>query len=66
MLSYIQILIDNYDGTTEMKNYILDTHINIYECKDSTNSNEVIKYYKEYNIIEKINFEEVKTITDHT
>ena len=66
MLSFMQILIDNYDGSTEMKNYILDTQINIYECKDSSNSNEVIKYYKNYNIIEKINIEEVKKINDHT
>ena len=26
----------------------------------------MIKYYKNYNIIERINIEEVKTITDHT
>lgn len=54
MLSFIQILIDNYDGSTEMKNYILDTQINIYECKDSSNSNEVIKYYKNYNIMKRL------------
>ena len=30
MLTFIQLLIDNYDGTNEMKNNILDFRINIY------------------------------------
>ena len=68
MLTFLQILIDNYDGTEEKEKNILDSDINIYQCKDSDNIDEVIKYYNEYNIIEKkeIKIEEVKTITDHT
>ena len=54
-----------------MKNNIVDYCIKIYQCKDSKNIDEVIKYYKEYNINEKkeINSEEVKTtkiITENT
>ena len=48
MLSYMQILIDNYDGSSEMKNSILDSEI---KCKDSNNIEEVIKYFTGYNII---------------
>ena len=67
ILTFIQILIDNYDGTNEMKNNILDYHIITYQCEQKMNINEVIKYYKEYNCIKKkIHIEEVKTITDHT
>ena len=71
ILSFMQLLIDNYDGTNEMKNNIVEYCIKIYQCKDSKNIDEVIKYYKEYNIIEKkeINSEEVKTtkiITENT
>ena len=50
ILTFLQILIDNYDGSKEMKKNILDNDIKIYQCKDSDNSNE-------YNIM---------TITDHT
>ena len=53
MLTFIQLLIDNYDGTNEMKNNIVEYCIKIYQCKDSKNIDEVIKYYKEYNIIVK-------------
>ena len=67
LLTCLQILIDNYDGTNTMKKNILDNDINIYQCKDSDNIDKVIQYYKEYNIIEKkINIEEEKTITEHT
>ena len=70
MLSFLQILIDNYDGSVEMKNSILAHKINISKCKENANVDDLIKYYNEYNIIEKkkINIEEVKcikTITDH-
>ena len=53
MLTFLEILIDNYDGSIEMKNNILNYTLNIYHCKDRKNIDEVIKYYKEYNIIEK-------------
>ena len=67
MLTFLEILINNYDGSNEMKKNILDYNIKIYQCKDSDNIDEVIKYYKNYNIIEKeINIEEVKTIAEHT
>ena len=68
ILVFLEILIDNYDGSIEMKKNILDNDINIYHCKDRKNIDEVIKYYNEYTIIEKkeIKIEEVKTITDHT
>ena len=68
MLTFLEILIKNYDGSKEMKKNILDSDINIYHCKDSDNIDEVIKYYNEYTIIgnNEINIEEVKTITDHS
>ena len=68
ILTFLEILIDNYDGSKEMKKNILKNDINIYHCKDRKNIDEVIKYYNEYTIIEKkeIKIEEVKTITDHT
>ena len=68
ILTFIQILIENYDGSIEMEKNILNNNINIYQCKDSKNIDEVIKYFNEYTIIEKkkINIEEVKTITGHT
>ena len=53
MLSFLQILIDNYDGSIEMKNNILDNEIKIYKCEDRLNANDLIKYYNCYNIIEK-------------
>ena len=53
MLSFLQILIDNYDGSAEMKNNIMNNKINIYKCKENVNADELIKFYKEYNIIEK-------------
>ena len=69
MLSFLQILIDNYDGSAEMKNNIMNNKINIYKCKENVNADELIKFYKEYNIIEKKKTEEIKcikTITEHT
>ena len=45
MLSFIQILINNYDESVEMKNSIRNNHINIFQCKDNKNINELIKYY---------------------
>ena len=45
-----------------MKNSILNTHINIYKCKDHKSTNEVLKFYKNYEIINYIHLENVKTI----
>ena len=70
MLSFIQSLLDNYDGSIEMKRTILKNQINIYKCKENANNDDIIKYFNDYNIIiKKITIEEVKcvkTITDHT
>ena len=51
MLTFIQILIDNYDGSIEMKKNILNNDIKIYQCKYTDNFDEVIRYYNKYNII---------------
>ena len=70
MLSFIQILINNYDESVEMRNCILNNCIKIAECLDNKNINELIKYYNGYNIrIESVKIEDIKsikTITDHT
>ena len=66
MLSFIQTLINNYDESVEMRNCILNNCIKIEQCKDNKNINELIKYYNEYNIVESVKIEDVKTITDHT
>ena len=62
ILSFIQILINNYDGSIEMKNNIMNNKINIYKCKENANANDIIKYYNEYNIIEHKKIEEIKCI----
>ena len=69
MLSFIQILINNYDESVEMRNCILNNCIKIEQCKDNKNINELIKYYNGYNIVESVKIEDIKsikTITDHT
>ena len=67
ILTFLEILIDNYDGSNEMKQTILENELKIYQCKDRNNINEVIKYYNEYKIIQKkIIIEELKSITEHT
>ena len=67
MLSFIQILINNYDESVEMRNCILKNCIKIEQCKDNKNIDELIKYYNKYNIIiEAVKIEDIKTITDHT
>ena len=72
MLSFLQILIDNYDGSIEMKNTIMSNKINIYQCGKILNLYDLIEYFNEYNIIEKKkrtnakDFKCIKTITEHT
>ena len=44
MLSFIQILINNYDESIEMKNSILSNNIKIAECLDNKHIDELIKY----------------------
>ena len=44
MLSFIQILINNYDESIEMKNSILTNNIKIAECLDNKHIDELIKY----------------------
>ena len=70
MLAIIKILIDNDDGSVEMKNNILENKINIYQCPENSNVNDLINYFGEYNINNKKTTNEevkcVKTITAHT
>ena len=49
-----------------MKNSILSNNIKIAECLDNKHIDELIKYYNEYNIVESVKIEDVKTITGHT
>ena len=51
ILSFIQILIDNYDGSYEMEKNIKRNTIYIYKCKENANTNDLIKYYNEYTIV---------------
>ena len=50
-----------------MKRNILENDINIFLCKNRTKVNDVIKYFKENNIIKKkkINIKLVKTELSH-
>ena len=57
---------NNDDESVEMRHCILNNHFKIFQCKDNKNINELIKYYNEYNIVESVNIEDIKTITDHT
>ena len=50
MLSYMQILISNYDESVEIRNCILNNCIKIEQCKDNMNIYELCRYYNEYNI----------------
>ena len=68
MWSFLQKLIDNYDGSVEGKKTKENSTINIYQCKKNANDDDVIKYYNEYKIFEKKRIEEVqyiKIITGH-
>ena len=52
VLTFIQLLIDNYDGSKEMKSNIQNyKSFNIYKCRNTKSINEVIKYYNEYSIL---------------
>ena len=66
MLTFLEVLIDNYDGSNEMRSNILNNTVIIYECKEKRNIDEVIKYYKGYNILDNmIKIEQAKIITNH-
>ena len=66
MLTFLEVLIDNYDGSNEMRCNILNNTVIIYECKEKRNIDEVIKYYKGYNILDNIiKIEQAKIITNH-
>ena len=41
----MQIFIDNYDESVEMKNNILNNHIKIEKCTVNKKIDELIKYY---------------------
>ena len=52
VLSLIQKLIDNYNGSKMMeRNIILNSNIQIYKCKNDNSLDNVINYYKTYSII---------------
>ena len=59
ILSLLQILIYNYDGSSEMKKSIVRNHINIYKCDNSNKPENVIKYFNQYNINKKENGSEI-------
>ena len=68
LMSFLQILINNYDGSIEMKNNIMNNKIKIYKCRIKEDFDIVLKYYNDYTIIENINIEKIKcikTITKH-
>ena len=62
-LSLLEKLINSYDGSVDMKKKIERNIISIYQC---ANDSELIKFFKNYSIIEKKQIEEAKCITDHT
>ena len=53
LLSFIQILINNYDGSNEMKKNIIRNKIYIYHFEEKLNQNELITYYNRYCIVAK-------------
>lgn len=72
ILTFLKILIDNYDDSNELKNTILNnSNIQIYTCDNTKNIKDIIRYYKEYSILEISNsmlddLKCEKTINDHT
>ena len=58
------ILINNYDGSTEMKVDLTSNLINIFICKESNSADGVVNYFKSYSIIQKkkINIADVKNV----
>ena len=74
LLSLLKILIDNFDGNLVMEtNIINNSNLNISECNNSTDTNQVISYFNNYSIIKtknkKINFDafkNTKIIKGHT
>ena len=62
-LSLLEKLINSYDGSVDMKKKIERNIISIYQCAIDS---ELIKFFKNYSIIEKKQIEEAKCITDHT
>ena len=47
-LSFFKILINNYDGTINMKKNIMRNKIKLYICKKNANIDVLIKNYNEY------------------
>ena len=50
ILSFLEILIDNYNGSQAMKSTIVNNQINIYKCNDEKKIIEVTKFFNEYYI----------------
>ena len=46
-----------------MRHSILNNRLNIYQCKNNNNRDELIEYYNEYNIVERVKIKNIKTIT---
>ena len=51
ILQFIELLIDNYE---ESKDIILNNKINVYQCDNPNNISNVIRYYNQYYINQKI------------
>ena len=60
----MRIVINNYDGSTEMKVDLTSNLINIFICKESNSADGVVNYFKNYSIIQKkkINIADVKNV----
>ena len=50
ILSFLEILIDNFNGSQAMKSTIVNNQINIYKCNDEKKIIEVTKFFNEYYI----------------
>lgn len=51
ILTLLQTLIKNYNGSLIIEDTINNSNISIYKCKDSKSLTEVIQYFNNYNII---------------
>ena len=60
----MRILINNYDGSTEMKVDLTSNLINLFICKESNSADGVVNYFKNYSIIQKkkISVADVKNV----
>lgn len=72
ILSLITLLIDNYNGSSIMRNNIINnSSFHIYNCEDELSFTSIIKFFNEYNIISprEINIDKLtceRTIAEHS